>query len=320
MKSNVFKTDNGEIAQEYNGAISFPIDGERELTVICQEMTAESFKPETSVAEIQEYLNHYGRFLYSVISKYIFTLSTEKEGLFVTNLDALDVYIREHHDSIDEDIKLGIIKFWDHVHLALYQCDNLRQGEEEFRSQFKKNIPLIKDDVYDDLREFKSSMITQLIALIGIFTAMAFLVFGGMNSLDNIFDGVRNFPVVVLSMIGSLWGMVMINLIFVFMAFVSKLTDKPLVSKSGDGINVIKMVKLINAVIGFILCISVWVYIIQYLGAANMLKNLYAVHPIKVVFISAAVIVVGFIVILLKIFFNTDMMNDDISNYVCRNS
>ncbi len=304
MNNNFFITDNGKKVEDGKTRTPFPFDGERELISICKGLTVDSRKYDASISirKMSRYLEHYQRFLYSVVSKYIFNLSDEKVGLFTTNLDALHEYVRQQHASIDDNLKWGIVKFWDHVHLALYQCDNLRQGEDEFELRFKENVPLIKKDMEDDLTDFKSSMITQLIALVGIFTAMAFLVFGGINSLDNIFNGAKNFPIVVICIIGALWGMVMVNLVFVFMAFVAKLSNKPLMAKHTDGVNVIRMVKLLNVAMGFVLCFSVWIYILQYLGAATMAQALYDAYPMRTILISAGIIILSFAGVLLKIF------------------
>lgn len=304
MSNDFFKTDDGKRANDRSPTKPLPFDGERELILICKGLTVDSrrYKASISIDKMREYLTHYDRLLYSIISKYIFDLSEEKVGVFTTNLDALNDHIRQHQDSLEDNLKLGIIKFWDHVHLALYQCDNLRQDEDEFEFRFKENVPLIKKDMEDDLRDFKSSMITQLIALVGIFTAMAFLVFGGINSLDNIFNGAKNFPIIVICIIGALWGIVMLNLVFVFMVFIAKLSNKTLRAKHKDGINVIRMVKLINAAMGCVLCISVWIYVLQYLGVSNIVQAIYDAYPIRVILISAGVIVLGFVGALLKIF------------------
>lgn len=42
--------------------------------------------------------------------------------------------------------------------------------------------------------KMSKEMNAQLIALVGIFTALSFLVFGGVSSLDNIFLGAKDIP------------------------------------------------------------------------------------------------------------------------------
>ena len=64
----------------------------------------------------------------------------------------------------------------------------------------------------------------QFISLIAIFTALSFIVFGGITALDNIFNGMKNFPIFSLLILGSLWGLLICNLVFVFIFFISKLT------------------------------------------------------------------------------------------------
>lgn len=43
----------------------------------------------------------------------------------------------------------------------------------------------------------------QLISLVSIFTALSFLIFGGISSLDNIFVGAKDIPVTKLMIVGS---------------------------------------------------------------------------------------------------------------------
>lgn len=61
--------------------------------------------------------------------------------------------------------------------------------------------------------DMSKEMNSQLLTMIGIFTALAFLVFGGINSLDNVFS--EGVPVLKLMVVGSVWGLCILNLVFV---------------------------------------------------------------------------------------------------------
>ena len=68
-------------------------------------------------------------------------------------------------------------------------------------------------------------MNAQLITMVGIFTALAFILFGGISSLDNLFSGFKNtdlFPTIV---IGCIWGLAILNVIFVFLFSIGKMTN-----------------------------------------------------------------------------------------------
>ncbi len=68
---------------------------------------------------------------------------------------------------------------------------------------------------------------SQLLTLVGMFTALAFLIFGGISSLDNLFSEMNNLSILKLVTLGCVWGICILNLIFVFLICVSKMTHLP---------------------------------------------------------------------------------------------
>ena len=76
----------------------------------------------------------------------------------------------------------------------------------------ERNIADFKENLTKEMNE-------QLITLVSIFTALAFLLFGGISSLDNIFSGIDKTSILKLLMIGCIWGICLVNLIFVFLLF-----------------------------------------------------------------------------------------------------
>ena len=60
-----------------------------------------------------------------------------------------------------------------------------------------------------------------------MFTALAFLIFGGISSLDNLFSEMNNLSILKLVTLGCVWGICILNLIFVFLICVSKMTHLP---------------------------------------------------------------------------------------------
>lgn len=64
----------------------------------------------------------------------------------------------------------------------------------------------------------------QLLSMVGIFTALAFLLFGGISSLESIFQNVTRIPLLSLSIISTIWVLGLLNVIFVFLYCVGKMT------------------------------------------------------------------------------------------------
>lgn len=105
-----------------------------------------------------------------------------------------------------EDTQKAVLKIWDHVNLAQQQYNALKQSDEEYKEKFEKLISTYKEDMTKD-------MSNQLLTMVSIFTALAFLVFGGISSLDNIFS-VHGIPLLKLMCVGAVWGLCILNLIF----------------------------------------------------------------------------------------------------------
>lgn len=57
----------------------------------------------------------------------------------------------------------------------------LKQTDEEYDEKFKARISSFKEDMSKDMN-------ARMITMVAIFTALAFLIFGSISSLDGIFE------------------------------------------------------------------------------------------------------------------------------------
>jgi len=303
----------------------------KDIELICKKLNhdTEEFNNEfieELIKDFKNYINNYKRLLYSEVSKYIFRLSQERQGIFETNLDKFVNYVLEQEK--DDEIKTTIIKLWDHVHLALCQVSDLRQNEEEFKKSFITNIEPVKTDldkkfdnshkeIIENLNTFNQSISSQLLSLIAIFTAMSFVVFGSISSLDNIFSGAFNIPITKLMIIGCIWGLCILNLVFVFMFFISKMTNLNMKSTTKKYANLIQKYPLVwysNLVLIIILFISMLLY---YISKTKLKDILFADNnaiPITIIAILAIIIIatIGFKIIHKN--FNKDNMPNIINS------
>lgn len=277
----------------------------REIINICEELTVPSnkFKCKDVDQHISDYIQEYNRLLYSVISEYIFQLSEEKTDAFNSNLETLVEYTLNKQDKLhiekeeccqQDRTKQSILKLWDHVNLAINQSRNLKQSDEEFKKKFTDHIVPVRKDVDDQLNEFTRSMNSQLISLIGIFTAMSFLVFGGINSLDNIFSGAFSIPLLKLMIIGCIWGLCIINLVFIFMFFISKMVSLNITSNTSPSANIFQKYPLVwwsNLVIGALLIISTWLFYIDKMDLGGWFVALNRNY-------AGITVIIGFVVII----------------------
>ena len=137
----------------------------------------------------------------------------------------------------------------------------------------------------------------QLISLVAIFTALSFIVFGGISSLDNIFEGVKDIPVTKLMIVGTIWCFCIMNLVFVFMFFVAKLTRLNIKSSKNINANLVQKYPLIwwcDFVLISVLIFSCWAYYIKCEGFSNVAYAFLSKYP-TVYFVLGTLILVAIV-------------------------
>lgn len=102
------------------------------------------------------------------------------------------------------------------ITLASQQYTMLKQSDTEHDEKFQKRITAYKE-------EMSKEMNTQMITMVGIFTALAFLIFGSISSLDGVFENI-DLPLFKVISIGLIWGICVSNMIFVFLYCIGKMT------------------------------------------------------------------------------------------------
>ena len=199
--------------------------------IISLKQNSDSFLPEESYKKLEMYKKTYDRLLYTVLSDEIFSCFDDetkiKEGTnILTNIDALLVYC-ENNENYQKNVHNIILKLKDHANLASRQYNSLKQTDEEYQQKFNKRIFGFKEKVTQE-------MAAQLITLVGIFTAIAFVVFGGLSSLESIFSNKR--PLIEIIVIASIWMLGMINLVFIFLKGISNMTQLDISSKNSNNL------------------------------------------------------------------------------------
>lgn len=199
--------------------------------IISLKRNSDLFLPKDSYKKLEMYKKTYDRLLYTVLSDEIFSCFDDetkiKEGTnILTNIDALLVYC-ENNENYQKNVHNIILKLKDHANLAFRQYNSLKQTDEEYQQKFNKRIFGFKEKVTQE-------MAAQLITLVGIFTAIAFVVFGGLSSLESIFSNKR--PLIEIIVIASIWMLGMINLVFIFLKGISNMTQLDISSKNSNNL------------------------------------------------------------------------------------
>ncbi|MBC5690557.1 hypothetical protein H8S37_16715 [Mediterraneibacter sp. NSJ-55] len=243
------------------------------LGEICKSLSQDTalYKPEQTIALLRQYITEEERFLYSELSNYIYSLGNDGTGTFITNLESL----AESVEQIDEkqenvDIRNITFKLYDHCQLAIAQSRNLLKDKVDFQKMITDNLSDVYDDFDKRVDRAKRDINTQLVSLVGIFTALAFLIFGSINSLDNIFQSLQSLSILKLMMTGCIWGIGVLNLIFIFLYFVAKITGTEIKTNLSRDANFIQRYPFTcwsNLILITILGICGWCY---YIDSSNI--------------------------------------------------
>ena len=276
-KENVKKEESKEDAdKKVTSKADYIREMENAVDALCECLAGDSktFDAKDFFEKLYEYIHKEDRLLYTNITNYIFALnSEEKFGIMQTNLDSVIKYI--YSDQFEEDYpwearhknqrnpyertKRTVLKLWDHMNLAKRQVAMFNMKDEDYSKIVDEKMKITVNELSKEVNE-------QLISLVGIFTALSFLVFGGISSLDNIFEGAKDIPIVKLVIIGLIWGFCIMNLVFVFMFFVAKLTGLNIKSSTDVNANLVQKYPLVwwcNLVLIGMLTISCWMYYVR---------------------------------------------------------
>ena len=251
-KIKLEKIDDGE--EEYE---AIPGDDEIEkMSVKVSGLCGQLMKPKEefdfsgALAVLVEFAANDKRILYSQVTNVIFSCyeknSREEASVVIDNitsnltsmieqtrtdefeaaLDPQGVYNKSPQE-LRAVIRKILIKLWDHTNLAERQYNQLKQTDEEFNDKFQNHFQESFNKQFEDasnkrLNDFAKDMNAQLLTLVGIFTALAFLIFGSITGLSDLVTNI-NESIPRLMILGCIWGLAVLNLVFVFLFCVGKM-------------------------------------------------------------------------------------------------
>lgn len=255
---------------------------------------------------LKKYIKEHDRLLYTVLSDAIyesFIKNEKKEDLILGNIDyLLDLCnndIKESSTSTSKSelenkkyVRKVALKIKDHTNLAIRQYRTLKQTDDEYKIKFNEQIGSFKEKLTQDIT-------SQLITLVGIFTAIAFVVFGGISSLGSIFSDINKKSIIKLIISSSIWGIAMFNLIFGFLLGISKMTGLNISSSnSRDFIKKYLLVFWMNAIMITILVVSLWLY---FMFKIRILEELFSTTMDKrFLFVSSGLIIIMIIIYIFR--------------------
>ena len=214
-----------------------------------QKLLDKSFSFENWIFEFSDFASKYEKFLYSVISSSIINDLSDDEALkLLSNVSLITEKVLEDksikrnrkikdEDFVQEKVKIStekykmIYKLYDHCNLAMIQRTAYKETSASIRASVNESFNDKYTKEYDDhikpkIDSFEKGITTQLITLVSIFTALSFVIFGGISVLDNLLQNVKTLPVIKTLFIGILWLICMANLFILFTKFICIIINK----------------------------------------------------------------------------------------------
>lgn len=242
-----------------------------DMRTICVLLSVEAniFSSKDVAKKILQYISKYDRLLYSEISVYYFSNDDDTDESdsrkAIQNTQRLLDYILSSESDKDfdnedlEKLQKVVLKLWDHFQLAQYQATYL--NKDNFYEHFYDE----KNEITEEIRDEGHKLNKELISLVAIFTSMAFLVFGGLNSLSDILGStIKNLPVLNISIVSLIWGLCIYNIIFLFLYLVAKIIDTDISSNYSDFFFIRHKVYIVgNAILLTALALCGWLYFIK---------------------------------------------------------
>lgn len=188
-----------------------------------------SFDGEAWIMKMDEHRKQESfRLSYFCITQFVF--ENDVEGVtsgFLTNLEnVVEIAKTKYREESDylSTFKMAL-KFQDHVNLAIQQKSLVKKTRKEMSQE-------VDSVIAPRIGEITKEMTSQLVGMVAIFTALSFIVFGAISSLEGIMNALGNATENTNSVLPSLivaiaWAFCVMNLLFCFMYFVIRVTNLP---------------------------------------------------------------------------------------------
>lgn len=257
-------------------------------------------------------LNKHVRILYSEISIIIYEKANNLENINI-NLEKIKDEIIDNkckNYSEAEAVSKIIVKIYDHFNLAIYQLARLKDDDETFRKRVAQVIQPINDEnknkidkkfseIDSSIKMEAGNLKNEFIGLIGIFTAMSFLVFGGLEFLGGIFSKMEDVPILKLVIIGCIWGVCISNLMYAFMFFIESILAYKKEYGQPKYLKRYPMIIFSNYIFIGIFLFSSWAYYCRENNINNLIFNLANEHSM-VYFIFLIFLLIGVLIFILR--------------------
>lgn len=208
---------------------------------------------EFKIDELSKICNNNFRFQYSSIEATVYKLSKVSEVKSITFLsDNIYNMLNVYFESDVKDNK--VFKFCDHILLALNRISYLKETTEEIDAsylevqgklelkindvsehhnklskiteQFKNDVKETHENMQKEIQASKTETITNLVAVLGIFSGLVIAFFGDISMFTSIFGNVSESNFVIMVFFSLLLGLIIVDGICLLLYMTARIADK----------------------------------------------------------------------------------------------
>lgn len=219
---------------------------------------------------LEDYYEKIGKHRYSDVTQWILSLEDSQEYVS-ENLRILYKNMDYIYKKLQKD---NILKLIDHIEMelrrlafiesAVIDCIEFNNNNiNKVYSNMNSSINDIKSRIsisYTEIEEIKSNtkdIYTQFIAILGVFSAIVLIFFGGLTGVTGIFNNIKDIGSYVAVFFISLIGIIVFNSIIAFMFILGKLIGKNIFDNSEREARYIKKyIRVINFILVILLILS----------------------------------------------------------------
>lgn len=313
---NPAKTDPGDIVTKSKAEQDITEQLQNEMSKFCDSLMTDGDKFDESCAFelLRNYILRHDRILYTPISHRIYACYDDhpndadqlldnmisNAGRLVTFGHRPDIIDKSKGQSKDaesyKDTSKSLLKIWNHINLAKQQYSVLKQSDTEFQEKFMKKFDA---DVRPEMDKMSKESMDRLLTLVSIFTALAFMIFGSISSMDNMFND-QNISITRLMILGSVWGLGVMNIVFVFLYCVGKITHVNFKATQKENASIFQKYPIVwwcNFFISFIFTVSCWIHVLKNKDGFNWFYSFIKSRPKCTSIVGTILLLLVFIVL-----------------------
>lgn len=138
-----------------------------------------------------------------------------QRGVFATNLEKLLLYSLNDNNSVSENCKKIILKFYDHFQLVLHQIENVN-------NIFANSIEDAKENLQKQIKDVEK----EYISILGIFASIVLAFVGGITFSTSILQNISTVSIFRLLLIVDFLAFILINVIYILVKFIFVINGK----------------------------------------------------------------------------------------------